>query len=104
MRSSPSRRVTSTPDTRLAVTWFEQRGFAEGPFGEAECSRGRRTRASGDWSRRGSSSRGLGKVRLLRRDELPDDWDPVDDRRLTVWEATHHLMRATRGRRRGRGR
>ncbi len=39
------------------------------------------------------ASRG-GKVRLLRRDELPDDWDPAADSRLTVWELTQHLIRA----------
>jgi putative DNA methylase len=37
---------------------------------------------------------GGGKVRLLRRDEMPADWDPATDRRLTVWEVTQHLMRA----------
>jgi putative DNA methylase len=32
-------------------------------------------------------------VRLLRPDELPGDWDPAKDKRLTVWEMTHHLIR-----------
>ena len=34
-----------------------------------------------------------GKVRLLRPDELPGDWDPETERRLTVWESVHHLVR-----------
>src|ERR1017187_7352697 len=34
-----------------------------------------------------------GKVRLLRRDELPEDWDPSAIGRLTVWEVTQHLIR-----------
>ena len=34
-----------------------------------------------------------GKVRLLRRDELAEGWDPARDRRLTVWEITQHLIR-----------
>ena len=38
-------------------------------------------------------SRG-GKVRLLRPDELPDNWDPASDPRLTVWDMTHQLIRA----------
>ena len=37
-------------------------------------------------------SRG-GKVRLLRPDGLPQDWDPDRDRRVSVWEAAHHLAR-----------
>ena len=39
------------------------------------------------------ASRG-GKVRLLRPEELPADWDPATDRRLTVWEMVHQLVRA----------
>ena len=39
-----------------------------------------------------------GKVRLCRRDELPDDWTPEDDTRVTVWEVTQHLVnRLTEG-------
>ena len=34
-----------------------------------------------------------GKVRLLKSDELPSDWDPTTDARLTVWEMVHHLIR-----------
>jgi len=29
----------------------------------------------------------------LRPEELPEDWNPGRDRRLTVWEMTHHLLR-----------
>ena len=39
-----------------------------------------------------TSSRG--KVRLLRPDELPADWDPTTDKRLSAWEAVHQLVRA----------
>jgi putative DNA methylase len=34
-----------------------------------------------------------GKVRLLKRNELAEDWDPSTDNRLTVWEITQHLIR-----------
>ena len=33
-------------------------------------------------------------MRLLRPDELPADWDPATDPRLTAWEIVHHLIRA----------
>jgi putative DNA methylase len=80
-------------DTRFAITWFEQHGFEEAQFGEADVL----ARAK-DTSTRGLEEAGVvlsraGKVRLLRRDELPDDWDPVADRRPTVWEAAQHLAR-----------
>jgi len=29
----------------------------------------------------------------LRPGELPADWDPATDARLTVWEMVHHLVR-----------
>src|SRR5260370_55433 len=34
-----------------------------------------------------------GKVRLLKPEELPSDWDPTSDSRLTTWESVHHLIR-----------
>jgi len=34
------------------------------------------------------------KVRLLRPSELPDNWNPETDPRLTAWEMVHHLIRA----------
>ncbi len=40
-----------------------------------------------------------GKVRLLRREELDEEWTPAGDRRRTVWEDVQQLIRAldTRG-------
>lgn len=37
--------------------------------------------------------RRAGKVRLLKRDELDNDWSPAG-RQPYVWEATQHLIRA----------
>jgi putative DNA methylase len=34
-----------------------------------------------------------GKVQLLQRSELPEDWDPTKDKRLCVWEATQQLIK-----------
>ena len=30
---------------------------------------------------------------LLKPSELPVDWDPLTDPRLTAWETVHHLIR-----------
>ena len=35
-----------------------------------------------------------GKVRLLSRNEYPDDWDPISDSRLNTWKCTQYLIRA----------
>lgn len=34
-----------------------------------------------------------GKVQLVARHELSDNWNPAKDKRLTVWETTQHLIR-----------
>jgi putative DNA methylase len=81
-------------ETRWALAWFDQHGVEEGEFGVAETlSRAKNTAVNGLREAGIVCSRG-GKVRLLKRDELPDDWDPTEDKRLTVWEATQHLIRA----------
>jgi putative DNA methylase len=81
------------PDTRFAIAWFEQRGAAEGPFGEADVLARAKNTAVRGLDEAGVLRSHAGKVRLLRRDELGDDWDPARDRRLTVWEVTQHLIR-----------
>ena len=80
-------------DTRWALTWFEGSGFDEGEFGIAELlSKAKNTSVSGMVEDGILTSKG-GKVRLLRPEELPEDWDPETDSRLTIWEIVHHLIR-----------
>jgi putative DNA methylase len=81
-------------DSRWALAWFEQSGFAEGEYGVAETlSKAKNTSVSGMVEAGILASKG-GKVHLLRPDELPSDWDPETDPRLTAWESVHHLVRA----------
>jgi putative DNA methylase len=81
------------PDTRWAIPWFEQNGFGEGDFGEAELlSKAKVTSVASLQHAHIIHSRS-GKVRLLRPEELPTNWDPTAEKRLTVWEMTHHLLR-----------
>ncbi len=80
-------------DTRWALAWFEQSGFAEGDFGVAETlSKAKNTSVQGMVEAGILASR-AGKVRLLPPEELPEGWDPQTERRLTVWESVHHLVR-----------
>lgn len=80
-------------DSRWALAWFEQFGFAEGEYGVAETlSKAKNTSVSGMVEAGILTSKG-GKVRLLKPDELPEDWDPARDSRLTVWEMVHHIIR-----------
>jgi len=80
-------------DTRWALAWFEQSGFAEGEYGVAEQLSKSKNTAVGGLVDAGIIKSGRGKVRLLKPVELPDDWDPATDTRLTVWEMVHHLVR-----------
>ena len=80
-------------ETRWALTWFEQNGFAEGDYGVAEqLSKSKNTSVAG-MVEAGILESKRGKVRLLRPEELPADWDPATDLRLTAWEIVHQLIR-----------
>jgi putative DNA methylase len=81
-------------DSRWAVTWFDEFGFAEGDYGRAEqLSKSKNTSVDG-MARAGILVSRAGKVRLLRPAELPADWDPATDSRLSHWEEVHQLIRA----------
>jgi putative DNA methylase len=85
-------------DTRWALAWFEQFGMSEGPFGVAETlSKAKNTAVNGLVEAGVVTARG-GKVRLVKRAELPDDWDPATPpgqaRRLAIWQVTQQLIRA----------
>jgi putative DNA methylase len=80
-------------DTRWAIAWFEEYGFAAGDYGNAEVlSKAKATSVSGLNQAGLVQSKG-GKVRLVRPEELAKEWEPTADQRLTVWGMTHHLLR-----------
>ena len=80
-------------ETRWALTWFEQNGFAEGEYGVAEqLSKSKNTSVAG-MVEAGILESKRGKVRLLKPEELPADWNPATDPRLTAWEVVHQLIR-----------
>jgi len=80
-------------ESRWALAWFEQYGFTEGEFGQAETlSKAKDTSVQG-LVETGILVSGKGKVQLLTPEELPANWDPRTDSRLTAWEVVHHLIR-----------
>jgi putative DNA methylase len=80
-------------DSRWALTWFDQHGFDEGEYGTAEqLSKSKNTSVAG-MVEAGILESKRGKVRLYRPNELPVDWDPATDLRLSAWEIVHHLIR-----------
>ena len=81
------------PDTRWALAWFEQHRFDEGLYGQAEVLATAKALSISHLAEAGILYSRAGKVRLLRREELSEDWDPTTVGRLTVWEVTQHLIR-----------
>jgi putative DNA methylase len=80
-------------DTRFAITWFEQNGLKAGDYGTANSIATARGISVDSVKHAGIVESAAGKVRILSRDELDDNWDPEDDHHLTVWECLQHLVR-----------
>ncbi|MFH1974917.1 MAG: DUF1156 domain-containing protein [Pseudomonadota bacterium] len=81
-------------DTQFCLHWFEQNGWKEGRFGDADTlSRAKGTSVTGV-ENAGVVESGGGSVRLRKWSEYPTDWDPKTDTRNPVWETLHHLIRA----------
>jgi putative DNA methylase len=91
--------ITSTGDadydseTRFALDWFAAKGFEKGRSGDAITMTNAvnvsldGVKGAGFFEARG------GDARLLKRNELPDNWVPAADTRGTVWEACQHLVK-----------
>jgi putative DNA methylase len=80
-------------DSRWAVSWFEQLGFADGEYGVADVlSKAKNTVIGGMVDAKIVVSKG-GKVRLCKPSGLPSGWDPATNPRLTAWEIVHQLIR-----------
>ena len=80
-------------DSRFALTFFESFGYKERDFGDAEGLAKARNLSVDGVAKAGILRSVAGKVRLLPRAELPEDWDPTSDKRLCVWEATQQLIK-----------
>lgn len=81
-------------DTQFCLAWFEQQGWAEGKYGEADVlARAKGTSVDG-LVEAGVVASAKGVLRLLKWPELAADWSPEHDSRVPVWEALHQLIRA----------
>jgi putative DNA methylase len=85
--------VSLDADSRWAIAWFDSYAFENGGFGQAEQFAVAKNTSVSGLVLAGIITSGMGKVRLLRHDELPAEWAPETDNRLTVWEMLHHLIR-----------
>lgn len=81
-------------ETRWALTWFEQRQFGEGSYGEAELLATSKALSVSGLAECGIIHSRAGKVRLITRKDLEQGWQPEADLRPTVWMAAQQLVYA----------
>ena len=80
-------------ETRFCIDWFEAFDMDGGDAGGAITMAQAYDIGIDDLGAAGTFYARGGSARLLRRDELPADWDPATDNRLTDWECAQHLAR-----------
>jgi putative DNA methylase len=80
-------------DTRWAVQWFGEDAFQWGDSGKANLLANAQATALNGLVADGILEVKGSNVRLIAPESLQADWDPETDKRLTVWEMTHHLLR-----------
>ncbi len=75
-------------ETRFAIGWFAQFRYTAGAFGAADVlARARNTSVA---------SAASGQVQLIHWRDYPEDYNPQQDTRPTVWEGAHHLIKRLR--------
>ena len=80
-------------DTRWALAWFEQHGFEDGDYGDAETLSKAKNTSIASLQAIGILQSKAGKVALLIPLALRQDWDPRSTGRVSVWLTLHHLIR-----------
>ncbi|HHW47351.1 MAG TPA: DUF1156 domain-containing protein [Clostridiaceae bacterium] len=82
-------------DSRFCVAWYEQFGLDEAPFGEADVLARAKNTSVGRLEEKGAVCAAKGKVRLLKREELDDEWSPVSSSAGDmIWMCTQQLVKA----------
>lgn len=84
-------------DTQFCTAWFEQFGFAEGGYGDAELLATSKAISVQGLADAGVLFSRAGKVRLRQPSEYSQAWDPRSDVRAPIWECAHQLIRALDG-------
>ena len=78
-------------DTRFAVRWYRQYGWAADSSGIADQLARSSDTSLAELQRGGIFEAKGGKARLLSPTQLNEEWDPAADEHVSVWEATVRL-------------
>ncbi|WP_216640836.1 DUF1156 domain-containing protein [Thermus scotoductus] len=82
------------PLTRFALSWYQQYGYQEGPYGDAETLAKAKNIPVAALEEAGILRAKAGRVKLLRPEDYPRDWAPEEGSELSVWRVAHQLIRA----------
>ena len=83
--------------TQFCLRWFEQFGFEDGAFGDADTMARAKDISVAELQSDGLLTARRGRVQLLSFEHYDADWqswDPAQDRRLSAWRACHYLAAA----------
>ena len=81
-------------ETRWAIAWFEQYAHGAAEYGIAETLSKAKNTGVQKLVDTGWLEARSGKVRLLKREELAQDWQPRGKTHVTVWEVTQRMIYA----------
>ena len=80
-------------ETRFCLDWFQAFGVSDGKSGDAIGMANAYNLGLADLEQAGVFHARGGVARLLKRSDMPADWHPSTDKRLTHWECAQHLIR-----------
>jgi putative DNA methylase len=80
-------------ETQFCVQWFEQYGMNQGSFGDANTLAQAKNTSVDGIKRSGAINSAGGKVAIKPRSEYPQDWDPVTDSKISLWECAQNLIK-----------
>ena len=83
--------------TQFCLRWFEQFGFEDGPFGDADTMARAKDISVEELQRDGLLTARRGRVQLIpfeRYEATWESWEPSAERRLSAWRACHYLAAA----------
>jgi len=81
-------------DTRWCLKWFETHGFDRASYGDAETLATAFGTSVSGLNHSGAITAKAGQVKLLTAAELPGNYRPERDDRISLWEVGLHLVKA----------
>ena len=81
------------PETRFAVTWYNQHTYNNGKAGDADSIARAKNTSLSRILESGIGEVDSGFFRLLKRTELDTSYIPANDKQLVIWLVTQHIVR-----------